>query len=262
MQAMDPFAFSSEESESADDLSDSSSASSVDEEGTPYKLGTLAIPLNNIVDNIRKLNASINYFTVEQLNDLQSLKLQLQKHALQSQTNCASTIAVADLLIDNLKVFSTINELLETILKHIPNLDDKISEIIRYIHPPTFELFLKKHEFLLNKLRASESNATEVCSICTERPANTYIARNCESCQKSDTPVCRCTYCYCLDCLLKTFYIQSERQVRSYGTCPTCRSHFCLDDLVVVQIGEQDGSSDKKRALSDNSDSSPKRLKL
>jgi hypothetical protein len=259
---MDVFDFDDSD-DSSDSSGFSSSSSSLDEEGTPYRLGKLAKPLNSIVESIRKLNTSINVFTVEQFNDLQILKRQLREHSLLSQSNCTAAISVADQLIENIKVFITIDDLLEKILKQIPNLDDKITDIIRYIHPPTFELFLKKHEYLLDKLRINTDNITESCAICLERPANISIVRNCTSCEKYDSPVCRCTNRFCLDCLLKTFYTQSDKQIRSYGTCPSCRSHFCLDDLVNIEFSNnpKEDSSDKKRSGPDPTDS-PKRIKL
>lgn len=263
MNSDDPYQFDESDESSSSPPQSSSEDSVVDEStGLPRKLGTLAIPLSHIVDSIRKLNYSINIFTVEQYTDLNALKIQLQGYALQSKTNCASAIAVTDLLIDHLKVFLTIDDMLEKILKQIPNLDDQISDIIRYIHPPTFELFLKKHEDLLTKLRSTETSVTEMCAICGERAANIALVRNCSTCAQSNTPPCRCATRCCLNCLLETFYTQSEHQVRTYGTCPTCRSHFCLDDLTLFgEVGAIDEANEKKRQLPDDANS-PKRIKL
>lgn len=252
--------------DSISDLSSSFSNSSDDEPDSvdldqERNVGAFAVPLIGIMRCIRKLNSDINRFTVGQLTELQSLSAEFHKLSNEGRVNRSSAIQMLSELIENLQRFVKIDVRLKKIIEQIPIIEDDILKVVDFMHPPRFELFLKKYENFITRLRQTPTTATEVCNICTENIANCEIVRRCNKCITSDTPPCRCSSHCCLDCLLETFYVQSERQVKSYGTCPTCRSHFCLDDLSIISSSVKAPSTTSTKRSSKFTNSSPKRLK-
>lgn len=90
---------------------------------------------------------------------------------------------------------------------------------------------------LLQKQAASQpvpcDESSSMCVSCSSAPGVCSIARMCNS--QCEGPACSCVQVsYCIPCILRHYWHDSKGDVKSFARCPTCRSEFCFDDLVVA----------------------------
>ncbi len=151
---------------------------------------------------------------------------------------------------------------LRKILLTLPSHGDKLTQLVRRLNPPTFELFLHKYQPLVNRLREYPASLDITCSICLEKPVSVRLERKCKnSCNSDGEPACRCQPQICVDCLLQVYWTQSEREKKTYSNCPLCRSPFCLLDIVPLEVVEPVVAKPKKRVRKATRKQSSKRTK-
>ena len=202
-----------------DDDSDSSSSSDTD-------LG----PLASTLVCIKRSNHQLEFSLRRYVSDLLEHWSELLEH-LEDARNRSDRPALASIQ----SAFSQSQRLIERltkVLRESPDQCDILDKIVDRFHPPSFELFVEKYAPLIAELRAEIVTASETCLVCGINNINVRLQRCCQNaCGSENEPQCRCNAQVCLDCLLQTYWTQTEHELRSSAPCPLCRSPFCLLDL-------------------------------
>lgn len=156
---------------------------------------------------------------------------------------------------------------LRKILLDLPTQCDQLQKLIFRLSPPTFTAFCKKYSPLITRLRQEAVDSRESCAVCLGNKVNVRLLRRCAEtmCGSDQRPTCVCRPQLCLDCLLTTYWTQTEQERKSYAPCPLCRSPFCLYDIVPLDANSAaaltpNETSPVKRKTSDGRKTS-KRIK-
>eukprot|EP01116_Phalansterium_solitarium_P012538 TRINITY_DN28946_c0_g1_i1.p1 TRINITY_DN28946_c0_g1~~TRINITY_DN28946_c0_g1_i1.p1 ORF type:complete len:130 (-),score=4.63 TRINITY_DN28946_c0_g1_i1:179-568(-) len=94
--------------------------------------------------------------------------------------------------------------------------------------------------------KATDSNPSEKCSICSERPVDvSCLVRSCKcSSHPCERHECRCgtkgaAYAGCSHCLAQLLWKVTNEEMKKQGRyrakCPFCKAEFCHQDIVLIR---------------------------